>query len=932
MKEIVRWPQVFRDRYGLIKVRKEFTYIVFQIDRVPDFSDYRYEYLSKEKDQRMGEVIKKQMLMLRQFHSLGTDYGIAFRLVKLRGKLNLYIVFRILSERPISEEEKEIRRKQIRNLLIGEYTFNDCEDEEPCLDVSWAQEVTEITKSEQEYYGDEYPQEIGGGHREFFMSGLWANAENALDNICSAMILHSGNISVDVTMIPTNYLEDEKRWVNENLIQLKECMNGETYYARDGHRKLWEGKKLPILKVPLDNYEKLNKQYESSRMFMTAIRVFAQSDSRHIADVFIDNAVRNKGCMQNLRRGINIFTEYETAYRNITITPTLTPYWNRKREAAPFRAQRLNRLCSVEEISNFFRLPVSVTPSFPGFMLDRGLGEKRRDLKFVHPIRLGNYLDETSAETVPANFEVQQLVKHGLIVGVPGSGKTTAMFNILYQLWAVPEEQRIPFIVLEPAKTEYRALMTLPEFKDDILIFTLGDETVSPFRFNPMEVPPGIKLETHISKLQACFVGAFDMMDPLPIILEKAIRATYEDFGWYDDSVGGEENLVTPTLSDLCKKAEEIVRSSKWRGEVQSNIEGSLLERLNTLRRGSKGKMLDTRTSIPMEDLMNKPVILELDSLNGDEKSLLMMFLLNYVYEYCKVQRKSGSPLKHMLLVEEAHNLIGADGGGSGNRGNPKEKTIELFVNMLAEMRALGQGILIADQLPTAIAPQAVKQTNVKVLMRVTAQDDREVIGNTMDLNEEQMHQVVHFKTGHAYVYHEGEELVRMIRMVNFKGEHTVEEPPSDEELKEFMHFYEEANPRLYMPMSGCPRFCKGCDRRLRSQIERIARKYPVGNERSIIDRYINTKYLDEKMIAALMRDPKFRIRMFMSECESGKESLKRRHEAISDNYERCAMLHGLDLCLAANHGLTAEELETETNQIITYFEENGYSGLPKKG
>ena len=54
---------------------------------------------------------------------------------------------------------------------------------------------------------------------------------------------------------------------------------------------------------------------------------------------------------------------------------------------------------------------------------------------------------------------------------------------------------------------------------------------------------------------------------------------------------------------------------------------------------------------------------------------------------------------------------------------------------MLAEMRALGQGILIADQLPTAISAQAVKQTNVKVMMRITSKDDREEIGNSMDLN-----------------------------------------------------------------------------------------------------------------------------------------------------------------------------------------------------
>ena len=60
-----------------------------------------------------------------------------------------------------------------------------------------------------------------------------------------------------------------------------------------------------------------------------------------------------------------------------------------------------------------------------------------------------------------------------------------------------------------------------------MLVFSLGDESVSPFRFNPMEVLPGAKIESHISKLQACFVGAFDLFDPLPVFLEQAIRRTY---------------------------------------------------------------------------------------------------------------------------------------------------------------------------------------------------------------------------------------------------------------------------------------------------------------------------------------------------------------------------------------------------------------------
>ncbi|OUM21218.1 ATP-binding protein [Butyricicoccus porcorum] len=824
MARLLNWESVDKTTWSYKQEDKYCTYLAYQLTKLPNFTDHRFLYLCKEVDGRAMEVAKKQFLMIRQFHSLGTKWAISLRLLKANDRITLYLLFRYADVRPISEAELNQSDSRIRNALMNnEYSFRKIDtmaETELCLDTSWATEVAEIIKDEQEYQGDEYPTK-SGGHLSFYSPNMWTAADNNMEHICRALINHKGTATVEVTIQPTSYLEAEKQWINVSIGNLKECMNGETLKHPETGKILWRGKKLPILKTPIDNFEKLNKQYETSRIFLTSVRVFAEENAETLAQAFLANSVKNEGRTILFRKPFGKYQYLEECYRYAVASADIhTPYWNRNRNNAPFRAQRLCRIASVEEIANFFRIPIPTRSGFPGFLLDTGLegSATRKPARSV--IRLGNYMDEAGDKKIPAEFDSQQFAKHGLIVGVPGSGKTTAMFNILYQFWAVPEEQRIPFIILEPAKTEYRALKILPEFKDDLLVFTLGDEGVSPFRFNPMEVLPGIKIESHISKLEACFIGAFDLFDPLPLFLDQAIRRTYREKGWYDDSCGGEEGLETPTLSDLCRNAEYIVEHTDFDARMRSDFKASLLERLNSLRRGSKGRMLDTPHSIPMEDLMGRPVVLELDSLNGDEKSLMMMFLLSYVYEYCKVKRKSGSPLKHMLLVEEAHNLIGSQGNSNDSRANPKAQTIELFTNMLAEMRALGQGILIADQLPTAIAQQAVKQTNVKILMRVTAKDDREEIGNTMDLDEEQMHQVVNFKTGHAYLYHEGEDRVRMIRMVDFKGEHDVEEPPSDDELKDMMCLYQQLHSEMYLPYPECSGVCVVCNRRARNQAE----------------------------------------------------------------------------------------------------------------
>jgi hypothetical protein len=519
------------------------------------------------------------------------------------------------------------------------------------------------------------------------------------------------------------------------------------------------------------------------------------------------------------------------AVQVVDVAPEVhNPWWDNRDEPRPLAAQRLHRLADVDEIAGFFRLPIPMTDTFPGFPLDTGLEPPPPPPPpTVRRISLGTLDDDTRREHLSAEFDREALTKHGLIVGVPGSGKTTAVFSILHQLWESNEP--IPFIVLEPAKTEYRALMNVPVFQKEpcLLMFTLGDERTSPFRFNPFEVPANIPLESHIARLNACFTGAFNLFDPLPLLLDAAIRETYEAKGWLDDSISGEPGLEPPTLGDLARQVDYVIRRSGYSDKLRDDFNAALIQRLTSLMRGSKGRMLNVRHSIPLEVLMEHPIILELDPLNDDEKALLMMFILTTVYEHAKSTRKSGSPLKHVLVVEEAHNLIGRAGRqGHEYRANPREMAINLFVRMLAEMRALGQGLLIADQLPTTLAPEAVKNTNLKVLMRMTAKDDREEMGNTMDLKADQLTEVVHFKEGLAYVYVQDKADVwataRRARTEDYKAQYNLEEPPEDALVQQYMNTFESENAQLFMPFTECPVSCHRCDRRVRSQSEQFAR------------------------------------------------------------------------------------------------------------
>lgn len=381
---------------------------------------------------------------------------------------------------------------------------------------------------------------------------------------------------------------------------------------------------------------------------------------------------------------------------------------------------------------------------FIGEIIDRGVGT-------------GNYY----------GISAKDLVKHGLIVGVTGSGKTNTCLNLLHQLWN--GSSKTPFLVIEPAKSEYRSLMNIEGFKD-LQIFTLGDEITSPFRLNPFEVMEGVKLQTHIDNLRAVFNASFVMYAPMPYVLERCIHEIYQDKGWdlttnrnrFLDIDDKSPYGIFPTLSDLYEKIDRVVDAMGYENRLTMDIKAGLKARVGSLRIGGKGSMLDTAHSIPMEILLSKPTILELHSIGDDEeKAFIIGLLISRLYEYRVAERKRTgnlAGLRHVTLIEEAHRLLTKTSTDLSNleNVNTKAKAVETFCNILSEIRAYGEGILIAEQIPAKLAQDAVKNTNLKIMHRIVAKDDRDLMGHTMNLNEDQNKFISVMDKGEAAVFSEG--------------------------------------------------------------------------------------------------------------------------------------------------------------------------------
>lgn len=410
---------------------------------------------------------------------------------------------------------------------------------------------------------------------------------------------------------------------------------------------------------------------------------------------------------------------------------------------------------------------------------------------------------EQNPSSAHYRLEPDQLARHGVVFGVTGSGKTTSVLGILYQLrqLAVP----VPFLVVEPAKTEYRALLG-PVHSErakgpmpDLQVYTLGKDTISPFRLNPFEfdtsdTPGDSALLSHIDFLKAVFNAAFILYAPMPYVLETALHEVYRDKGWNfatgmnvritnpDDWQRRNQYPIFPTLTDLYHKVEQVTRRLGYDSKIEQDVVAGLKARIGAMRLGSKGLMLDTPRGIPMEQLLSKPVVIELENIgNDDEKTFLMGLILARLYGYRRLQASEGrlpKGLQHVLVIEEAHRLLkNINVQVDTESANLRAQAVETFVNMLSEVRHYGEGVLVAEQIPVKLTPDVIKNTNLKIIHRMLAQDDREVLGTAMNMDESQIRALATLMPGQAVIYAEGEDHPLLVKIDDFKQDHHLETP-----------------------------------------------------------------------------------------------------------------------------------------------------------
>lgn len=431
--------------------------------------------------------------------------------------------------------------------------------------------------------------------------------------------------------------------------------------------------------------------------------------------------------------------------------------------------------------------------SLPGYEIKKMPSLALNDVSTNQGLKIGNITDFGNP-LVNSNLSLttKDLNKHLFVCGLTGSGKTTTVKNILKNIVV---KEKIPFLIIESAKRDYRQLLADETFKNNLNIYTVGDASVSPIKFNPFYVQRGIHLSEHIDYLKAIFNASFSLYGPMPAIVEKCIHNIYAKKGWdivkgfhpsFSDKFGQYDETAYdsiqhlyffPTLSDLKEEVENYVKNElAYKGELQDNIRTAIVVRLESLSVGAKGMMFDTHDVYPLEELLQKNTILEMESLaDDDDKAFFVGLMLVMISQFRQKDNPAINPgrgnkgLQHFMVIEEAHRLLKnvVTEKTSEGIGNPKGKAVELFTNVIAEMRSLGQGVAVVEQIPSKISPDVIKNTNTKIVHRLVAKDDQSLLSGSLSITDDDALYLSRLITGHALVHKEGMERPVECKMIN---------------------------------------------------------------------------------------------------------------------------------------------------------------------
>ena len=404
---------------------------------------------------------------------------------------------------------------------------------------------------------------------------------------------------------------------------------------------------------------------------------------------------------------------------------------------------------SGKEMAELFALPLKPLPGVAVTSIaEFGRAVNSSTPKNGRTLKLGRTHHMGIDQCTDVDLDLDSFASHCFITGTTGSGKS----NTVYQLIDRFIEHEIPFLVIEPAKGEYKQQYCR---YPGIRIYTTNPYTCEFLKINPFRFAPRIHILEHLDRLIEIFNTCWEMYAAMPAILKDAIEAIYIRKGWnlLNSVYMGKGEPEYPTFTDLLTILPDVIAKSNYSSDTKSDYTGALVTRVRSLTNGIYGQIF-TGDDIDDTELFDRSTIIDLSRIGSSEtRSLIMGIIVLRLTEYRQANaERMNADLRHVTVLEEAHNLLKNFRAGNTVANSVAMKSVEMISNSIAEMRTYGEGFIIVDQSPTSVDESTIKNTNTKIVMRLPDKTDCLLVGHALSLKDEQIAELPRLNRGIAVV------------------------------------------------------------------------------------------------------------------------------------------------------------------------------------
>lgn len=319
------------------------------------------------------------------------------------------------------------------------------------------------------------------------------------------------------------------------------------------------------------------------------------------------------------------------------------------------------------------------------------------------------------------------------------------------------------------------------------------------------------------------------MTSPLDKIFEESINNCYSDFRWLNHYTSDDKGRIF-NISDFIKCFKETFDSIGYTGDARN------IGRAGTVRLAGLINLFDNYYSVPIEDILSKPTIIELSAIeNSDQKALIIALLLLSILAYVNRNFLGEGNLRNVILLEEAHVLLDSESGGSEGAADPSAIAKGLLKRMLAEIRSYGVGIVIADQSPRKVSSDVVALTNIKLSFRLVEASDKEILANSTNMSDAQISRLSKLKPGEAFLFFDKLEEPEEVITPDYRADNNISISLTDEGISDNSTYWND-KAELLRPYPECSygNHCKhSCDFACRNLGKELSRRIMRSNFKS---------------------------------------------------------------------------------------------------